>query len=55
MRFLVDEYTGSSVADWLREPAHDVLSIYDEAPRMEDDAVLQKANTERQVQPPNSD
>jgi hypothetical protein len=31
MRFLVDECTGPSVAQWLRELHHDVFSVYDEA------------------------
>jgi hypothetical protein len=31
MRFLVDECTGPSVAQWLRELHHDVFSVYDKA------------------------
>ena len=31
MRFLVDECTGPAVARWLRDQAHEVFSVYDEA------------------------
>jgi hypothetical protein len=31
MRFLVDECTGPSVAQWLRELHHEVFSVYDKA------------------------
>jgi hypothetical protein len=29
MRFLVDENTGTAVACWLREQAHEVFSVYE--------------------------
>jgi len=31
MRFLVDECTGPSVAEWLRNQKHEVFSIFEEA------------------------
>lgn len=43
MRFLVDECTGPSVARWLRQDGHDVLSIYDDARGLDDDHIIQKA------------
>lgn len=46
MRFLVDECTGPKVAAWLREQAHEVFSVFDEARGMDDDAVLRKACAE---------
>jgi len=49
MRFLVDEGTGSSVAEWLRSQGHDVFSVSEEARGMNDDNVLQKAFTENWI------
>lgn len=49
MRFLVDECTGPSVADWLRERGHDVFSVYDEARGMDDDEIIQKAFAENWI------
>jgi predicted nuclease of predicted toxin-antitoxin system len=43
MRFLVDECTGSRVAEWLREIGHEVFSVYDESRGATDDAILTKA------------
>lgn len=43
MRFLVDECTGPSVADWLREQNYEVFSVYQEARGMEDNDIIQKA------------
>jgi predicted nuclease of predicted toxin-antitoxin system len=31
MRFLVDECTGSKVANWLRDENHEAFSVFDEA------------------------
>ncbi len=47
MRFLVDACTGPLTARWLREQQHEVYSIYDEAPGMDDAAIIQKAVTEQ--------
>lgn len=49
MRFLVDECTGPSVADWLRTQQHEVFSVYDEARGMDDDDIIQKAHAENWI------
>ena len=46
MRFLVDECTGSKVANWLHGENHEVFSVFDEARGMTDDEVLTKAFVE---------
>jgi predicted nuclease of predicted toxin-antitoxin system len=46
MRFLVDECTGPTVAQWLRAQTHEVFSVYDEARGLDDDSIFQKALTE---------
>ena len=49
MRFLVDECTGSKVAEFLRGENHDVFSVFDEARGMTDDEVLTKAANENWI------
>ena len=49
MRFLVDECTGPAVARWLRNQAHDVFSVYEDARGMADDDVLAKAHSENWI------
>lgn len=49
MRFLVDECTGSKVADSLRLAGHEVFSVYDEARGTTDDEVLTKAFVENWI------
>ncbi len=49
MRFLVDECTGSHVANWLIEIGHDVFSVYDELRGATDDEILRKAYTENWI------
>src|SRR4030042_5801882 len=49
MRFLIDESTGPSVAEWLRRQGHEVFSVYDETPGMHDDAIIEKAATENWI------
>ena len=49
MRFLVDECTGSKVAEWLRDENHEVFSVFDEARGMTDDEVLAKAFSENWI------
>jgi predicted nuclease of predicted toxin-antitoxin system len=49
MRFLVDECTGSKVANWLRDENHEVFSVFDEARGITDDEVLAKAFSENWV------
>ena len=46
MRFLVDECTGSKVAEWLRDANYEVFSVFDQARGMTDDEILTKALTE---------
>ncbi len=45
MRFLVDECTGPTVADWLRSQSHEVFSVYHEARGMADYAILDLAHS----------
>lgn len=49
MRFLVDECTGPAVASWLRGQSHEVFSIYEESPGIDDEAVLAKAEAEKWI------
>lgn len=49
MRFLVDECTGPAVSDWLRQQKHEVYSVYEEAPGIEDDAIIAKAFSENWI------
>ena len=49
MRFLVDECTGSKVAEWLRGESYEVFSVFDEARGMMDDEVLAKALSENWI------
>jgi len=49
MRFLVDECTGPTVARWLRDQAHEVFSVYEEARGMVDDNILAKAHDEEWI------
>lgn len=49
MRFLVDECTGPSVAEWLREQGHDVFSAFHEARGIDDDRVLEIAIDEERI------
>lgn len=55
MRFLVDACTGPATARWLRDQHHEVFSIHDEAPDMDDDAIIQKAITEHWILVTNKD
>jgi predicted nuclease of predicted toxin-antitoxin system len=49
MRFLVDECTGSAVAQWLRMQKHEVFSVYEEARGIDDDTVIAKAFDENWI------
>jgi predicted nuclease of predicted toxin-antitoxin system len=40
MRFLVDECTGTSVADWLKNDNHEVFSVFEQWRGASDDAIL---------------
>lgn len=46
MRFLIDEYTGPSVARWLESLNHEVFSVYDDERGMSDEAIIKKAYSE---------
>ncbi len=46
MRFLVDECTGPTVAEWLRNEGYEVFSVFDEAKGATDDQLLTKAVSE---------
>jgi predicted nuclease of predicted toxin-antitoxin system len=49
MRFLVDECTGTRVADWLREEGYEVFSVYDRARGISDDVIINKAFDENWI------
>jgi predicted nuclease of predicted toxin-antitoxin system len=49
MRFLVDESTGPSVAEWLREQGHEVFSVFEEWRGADDDAIILKAFDENWI------
>jgi len=44
MKFIVDECTGSHVADFLKSLGHDVISVYDDCRGISDKVVLEIAN-----------
>ncbi|MEL7225845.1 MAG: DUF5615 family PIN-like protein [Cyanobacteria bacterium P01_D01_bin.36] len=46
MKFLVDECTGPSVAEWLRNEGYEVYSVFDESRGISDDEILTKAHEE---------
>jgi predicted nuclease of predicted toxin-antitoxin system len=49
MKFLVDECTGPAVARWLEQQDHDVFSVYDQARGIDDDRVMEIAQTEGRI------
>jgi predicted nuclease of predicted toxin-antitoxin system len=49
MRFLVDECTGPTVAAWLSQQGHDVLSVYDQLPGTADDDLLELAHRDHWI------
>lgn len=49
MRFLVDENAGPSVARWLRNLGHDVLSVFESARGLTDEEVLALALAENRI------
>ena len=49
MRLVIDECTGPSVARWLRDLGHDVVSVYDEAPQLPDVDILGFAVRENRI------
>jgi predicted nuclease of predicted toxin-antitoxin system len=49
MKFVVDECTGSFVANWLRTQGNDAISIFDDARGADDDQVLALAFDDQRV------
>ena len=49
MRFLIDECTGSKVAEWLRGQNYEVFSVFDEARGIADDEIITKAAAENWI------
>ena len=49
MKFIVDECTGSRVADWLIEKGFDVFSVSKQGRGMKDVQILQKATEEQRI------
>ncbi len=49
MKFIVDESTGTSVAEYLRNAGHDVLAVVESIPSAKDDDVLERAATESRI------
>lgn len=49
MRFLVDECIGPSVARWLRENGHDVISVFEESKGASDEWIIQRAYAEKRI------
>jgi predicted nuclease of predicted toxin-antitoxin system len=49
MRFLIDECTGPTVARWLAQQGHDVASVYDDDPGIDDAAVVAWAADEQRI------
>ncbi len=49
MNFIVDECTGPKVAEWLRGEGHDVLSIFDADPGLDDEKILERAFAENRI------
>jgi predicted nuclease of predicted toxin-antitoxin system len=49
VRFIVDERTGPTVANWLISQGHEVFSIFDQARGIDDESVLDKAYRENWI------
>ena len=49
MRFLVDECTGTSVANWLKSQNHEIFSVFDQWRGVTDDAILEKCYKENYI------
>lgn len=49
MRFLVDECTGTSVAEWLKSLNHEVFSVFEEWRGAFDDEILEKCKNESYI------
>jgi predicted nuclease of predicted toxin-antitoxin system len=49
MRFLVDECTGTRLAEWLRKEGYEVFSVYEQARGSNDEELIKKAFKENWV------
>ncbi len=49
MRFLIDECTGTSVSDWLKEQKHEVFSVFEELRGASDEDILKKCVNENYI------
>ena len=49
MRFVADESLDFPIVTALRNAGHDVFSIKEQSPRMEDDAILKIANEQKRI------
>lgn len=49
MRFIIDESTGYSVANYLRSQGHDVVIVADTLPEAKDITILQRAFAENRI------
>jgi len=49
MKFLVDECTGTSVANWLIEQNHEVFSVFEQLRGATDNDILDKCYTENYI------
>lgn len=49
MRFLVDECVGPTVARWLEQQGHDVVSVYHHSRGADDNVLLQMAFSESRI------
>lgn len=48
-RFLVDECTGTSVANWLKNQNHEVFSVFEDFRGASDNQVLEKCQSENYI------
>ena len=46
MLFLVDEWTGTSVADWLKSEKHEVFSVFEQWRGVSDNEIIEKCQNE---------
>ena len=49
MKFLVDECTGTSVVDCLRDEGHDVVAVAEVMPQADDEQILERAVLEARI------
>jgi predicted nuclease of predicted toxin-antitoxin system len=49
MRFIVDECTGSNVAEFLKQDGHEVISVFDDLRGVTDDFLLEKCFAENYI------